>query len=279
MSEIILGIDVEEWYQTLAFHHLQREETIYSWPSRAPDGIQWIVKILSETHQSATFFVNGKLAEHFPELIPMIQAREHEIACHGYHHLNLYSLDPDEVHSEIQLARNIVTDVTGEDISGYRAPNWSVTPAMLWFWDLLKKHRFQYDASVLPFKTPWFGSPLDQRAKRAAKEADVTSVYPSILSYGPLKIPLGLGILLRLYPYPFTKFLIAQLEKQNLSVQLNIHAWELAEQPPPPASGLFSKLLTRVAYAQIRYKLKRLLSEYKVIGFKQWLTKNEYMID
>ncbi|MFC1854159.1 polysaccharide deacetylase family protein [candidate division CSSED10-310 bacterium] len=278
MPEIILAIDVEEWYQTLTFEKYRGEAGIMTWPGRADSGIQWILQALEETRNSATFFVNGELAEHFPGLVHQIAAQGHEIACHGYCHQNIHHVERQKFGADVAKATAILQTLIENKPLGFRAPNWSLMPDMDWVFEALTAQGFVYDASILPFKTPWFGISMPGTLKPRRHETGLITIYPSIVPYGPFKVPLGLGLLLRLYPYPVTKFLISTLLRQGSPVQLNSHAWELAESPPPWATGYFSRFLTKAALGSIRQKMKKLLTEYNVIGIQRWLVKNERFI-
>lgn len=53
-----------------------------------------ILDLLAAAKAKATFFVLGKQAEQYPELIARIAAQGHELGEHGYGHLNAWKADP-----------------------------------------------------------------------------------------------------------------------------------------------------------------------------------------
>ncbi len=53
-------------------------------------------------------FVLGKLAERFPHVVKEIQADGHEVACHGYGHVEIAQLSPDEFLSDLRRAKDLL---------------------------------------------------------------------------------------------------------------------------------------------------------------------------
>jgi len=50
----------------------------------------------------------------------------HEIASHSYSHIVTPNLEPEEFRKDIRKSKDILRNIIGEDIIGYRAPKWSV---------------------------------------------------------------------------------------------------------------------------------------------------------
>src|SRR3989338_8241478 len=85
-NQNILTIDFEDWHQVLSRrissglvssqHHISRQ-------------LDFLLNTLRAHKTKATFFILGMLAEKYPELVKRISAEGHEIASHGYCHLNL----------------------------------------------------------------------------------------------------------------------------------------------------------------------------------------------
>jgi polysaccharide deacetylase family protein (PEP-CTERM system associated) len=104
-------------------------------------------------------FVLGKLAERFPYLVKEIQADGHEVACHGYGHLPIGQQSREEFLADIRQAKDLLEQITGEKVCGYRAPDFSVVPSTLWAFDALAEAGFEYDSSVVPGRLPRYGIP------------------------------------------------------------------------------------------------------------------------
>ncbi|MCS7119986.1 MAG: polysaccharide deacetylase family protein, partial [Candidatus Bathyarchaeota archaeon] len=88
----ILTIDIEE-----VFHaEYARQYYNYDIKYRTPKNIQIVLNLLSAHNVEATFFVVGEIAEKFPEVLKMIDDQGHEIAFHGWSHISLHKLSPEE---------------------------------------------------------------------------------------------------------------------------------------------------------------------------------------
>ncbi len=141
----LLSIDVEDWFQV---ENLKEAIDIDSWSkktSRIDRNINLILTILGERNIKGTFFVLGWIAEKYPYLIRKIHDEGHEIACHGYNHELVYSLSSDKFHKDVLNTKNILEDIIGEQIIGYRAPSFSITD---WAIDILSELGFRYDSSL-----------------------------------------------------------------------------------------------------------------------------------
>ncbi len=70
-----------------------------------------ILDLLEEHDAKATFFVVGKQAEKFPEIILRQEAAGHEIANHTYTHPSANT--PEELEAELQKTSEAIHDITG----------------------------------------------------------------------------------------------------------------------------------------------------------------------
>jgi polysaccharide deacetylase family protein (PEP-CTERM system associated) len=156
MSEImsygppVISIDVEDWPQSTWDRKLPITD-------RAAENTRCVLRLLRETEVRATMFVLGKFAERFPHVIREIQADGHEVACHGYGHLEIARQSPDEFLADICHSKDLLEQITGEKVKGYRAPDFSIMRNTLWAFDVLVEAGFEYDSSVMPVKHPRYG--------------------------------------------------------------------------------------------------------------------------
>ena len=116
-----------------------------------------ILDLLDETERKATFFVVGKLAEYRPQLVKLIAARGHEIALHGQNHVAMFSLSPAEAKEEVTTAFKAVTDITGAEIFGFRAPFFSLKKENIYLLEILADLGLLYDSSIFPTALPRYG--------------------------------------------------------------------------------------------------------------------------
>jgi polysaccharide deacetylase family protein (PEP-CTERM system associated) len=104
-------------------------------------------------------FVLGKLAERFPHIVKEMQADGHEVACHGYGHVEVSLQSPDEFLADICRSKDLLEQITGEKVKGYRAPDFSIVRKTLWAFDALSEAGFEYDSSIVPVRLPRYGIP------------------------------------------------------------------------------------------------------------------------
>jgi len=144
---IALTVDVEE-----GFHGL--------WPSaqsvmkhyRPPRGdfirpLKSILNLFERYHMNSTFFVLGEIAQIFPEVVEEIYDLGHEVASHGYFHVDLTKISLGTLEETERKNRSILARITGEVPMGFRAPFARINPAII---SMLSKIGYVYDSSVVP---------------------------------------------------------------------------------------------------------------------------------
>ena len=102
-----------------------------------------ILKLLDKYGIKATFFVPGRTAERYPDLIKAIDAAGHEIGCHGYDHELFADYSIEEQNEIIDRAQAEIGQHTGKKFLGFRAPTGDPTPDTV---DLLEKKGFIYSS-------------------------------------------------------------------------------------------------------------------------------------
>ena len=117
---------------------------------RVAENVKKILDLLDRFRCKATFFMLGSVAESLPELAPLIAAKGHEIASHGYSHTLLSDMDRQQFSDELLRTGQILFEQTGRRPVGYRAPQWSVSPRTPWVDDTLTEHGYLYDSSRTP---------------------------------------------------------------------------------------------------------------------------------
>ncbi len=88
-----------------------------------------ILTILNNHNAKAVFFVTGQWARNNPDAIRAIDAAGHEIGNHGDNHKHMPTLSKEDMAAEIQGCHNAVYDITGKDMTLFRAPysDWNDT--------------------------------------------------------------------------------------------------------------------------------------------------------
>jgi peptidoglycan/xylan/chitin deacetylase (PgdA/CDA1 family) len=120
-----------------AFH---RNSPIFGWPitrlrssARAvaltfddgpnPDATPAILDALAARGVKATFFVLGRHAEQWPELVARVAAGGHSIGNHGYYHRKLHFKSPRYVREDLTLGTRAIERASGVRPRLFRAPH------------------------------------------------------------------------------------------------------------------------------------------------------------
>lgn len=126
---------------------------------RYPRLTREVLDFLDAREVRGTFFVVGEVAEAEPELVREIASRGHEVGLHGWRHVPLTDLDPDGFRADVKRGKELLEQLAGTPVAGFRAPTFSLVPQSRWAVDVLAEEGFAYSSSVLPAMNPLFGDP------------------------------------------------------------------------------------------------------------------------
>ncbi len=84
-----------------------------------------ILETLDKEKIKITFFITGRWAKQFPDLMQQIVDAGHEIGSHGYQHLDYGSLGLDKNEEQIQKADEILSKYTMKKIALFAPPSGS----------------------------------------------------------------------------------------------------------------------------------------------------------
>ncbi|WP_226688829.1 polysaccharide deacetylase family protein [Ruegeria arenilitoris] len=99
-----------------------------------------------------SFFAPGWVVEQYPDAMQAILKDGHEIGHHGYLHEDPTNHSASEQTYWFERALESHKRVLGNVPKGYRAPVYNVTQAVI---DLLNKHEFDYDSSLMADDVPY----------------------------------------------------------------------------------------------------------------------------
>jgi peptidoglycan-N-acetylglucosamine deacetylase len=121
-----------------------------SFPSYLDVLVPRVLSFLKARNLTVTFFIVGQDAalEKNHEVLRSIAAAGHEIGNHSFQHepwLHLYS--ENEIEVDVTLAEEHIGAATGQRPTGFRAPGYSLGPAVL---EVLARRGYHYDASTFP---------------------------------------------------------------------------------------------------------------------------------
>ncbi|MCB8817237.1 XrtA system polysaccharide deacetylase [Desulfosporosinus shakirovi] len=268
----ILTIDLEEWFH--ANYHDDVFDNQKSYKVRIIQNTERLLSLFDENNAQATFFVLGYVAEKHPQLIRDIAAAGHEIASHGYAHQLIYKQTPSEFEEDVSQAKQLVEDIIGTSVKGYRAPSWSITPQSLWAWEILQDLGFVYDASVFPIETYLYGLPTAPRfpyhPKYNGKILKLLEVPSSTVRLLNKNIPFAGGFYFRALPYPVISQCIKTVNKEGQPAIVYLHPREIdPEQPRLTLSGKES-LIHYYGINGCEQKLLRVLKKFEFTSIEKY---------
>ncbi len=81
-----------------------------------------LLSVLREAHVPATFFVVGKMADRYPQIVREIAQDGHELANHTYSHPNMSRLSDEAVINELEQTRQVIRRLSGQEAYLFRPP-------------------------------------------------------------------------------------------------------------------------------------------------------------
>ena len=176
-------------------------------PERVPQLTERYLKFLDQRRVQATFFVEGRTARRYPQLISEIAASGHELACHTDTHPALETLSPEEFRNELERNLEALFRAGVKHVQGFRAPYFSLTASTSWAHQVLGELGFRYSSSVLPEKNPLYGwAEFGQEVRYIDGIIEIPMTTGPL---GPLRIPFGGGVYFRALPTPALKLLFS----------------------------------------------------------------------
>ena len=88
-----------------------------------PDATPAILDALGERGVKATFFILGRHAERWPDLVARVAREGHSIGNHGYYHRKLHFKSPAYVRDDLRLGTERIEAATGRRPRLFRAPH------------------------------------------------------------------------------------------------------------------------------------------------------------
>jgi polysaccharide deacetylase family protein (PEP-CTERM system associated) len=261
----IFTVDVEEYFQVHAFEGVIRRSQWPALPSRVEQNVDVLLDLLAENDVIATFFVLGWVAERHPHVVRRIAAAGHEIASHGWWHYRVTSLQPEEFREDIRSSKALLEDISGQHVTGYRAPSFSITPDSQFAFDVLLEEGYLYDSSIFPIRRSnygWPGAPPIPHVKNCTNGSLLE--FPLATSLlGPFRIPAAGGGYLRQFPLSLVQRAFREHSAEGVPAVFYIHPWELDPEQPRIRVGPLTRLRHYRGLGSSRACIQRLLQEFR----------------
>ncbi|MDK8464250.1 XrtA system polysaccharide deacetylase [Marinobacter sp. SS13-12] len=230
-----LTIDVEDYFQVAALAEAVDRNDWASMEYRVEANTDRLLELFSQRGVKATFFTLGWVAERSPELVRRIQKAGHEIASHGYSHQLVYNQTPDVFRDETRKSKQLLEDITGEPITGYRAASYSITAQSRWALDILCEEGFTWDSSIFPVHHDRYGMPGTPHEPYRLEAPGGGTLIEFPLSTCPLgnyRLPIAGGGYFRLYPYWLSRWGLGKINRAGQPFIFYLHPWEIDTGQP-----------------------------------------------
>ena len=258
-----MTIDVEDYFQVEALASTIDRRDWESFPRRVERNTERLLHILAENGVEATFFVLGWVAERHPGLVRRIVSTGHELASHGFGHLRADRQSPAEFRSDARRSKQILEDLGGVPVRGYRAPTFSIGDASKWAHAILAEEGYRYSSSVYPVRRDLYGTPAAPRAPFYPAHGVLEIPLTSVKVLG-IDMPASGGGYFRLLPYPVSRALLRHAARVNTAPAIfYLHPWEIdPEQPRHGSPSWKSRFRHYCNLDRTEPRLRRLLGDF-----------------
>ena len=270
-----LSVDVEDYFHVSALAGAIPRSSWDSMEYRVEASTRKLLGLFDDFGASATFFVLGYVARRSPALIREIHEAGHEVACHGLSHELIYRQSPTKFEEETRVSKEILEDIIGDDILGYRAASWSITQDSLWALDIICKLGFRYDSSIFPIRHDRYGIPgASQHAGTISSPGgqEIVEFPPSTVSLPGVRLPVAGGGYFRIFPYSLTRFGLRRINRRaGQPFMFYMHPWEFDPEQPRFDASRLSRFRHYTNLDQTEPRLRRLLGEFQCTSAKNVL--------
>jgi polysaccharide deacetylase family protein (PEP-CTERM system associated) len=256
-----ITVDVEDYFHVEAFASSISPENWQKYELRVENNVERILELFSRYQVKATFFILGWVAERIPGLAGCIAGAGHELGCHGYAHQHIHRQSPSEFREDVQRARRLLMDQTGQSVQCYRAPSFSITSKTLWALDILAEEGFTVDSSIFPAQHDLYG--IADAPRFLHRRNGLIEFPPTTIRKAKTSIGAAGGGYLRLFPYLITRWAIRHInEVEGQPAMVYFHPWEIDREQPRIAAPLKSRLRHYTNLEKMFGKIERLLQDF-----------------
>jgi polysaccharide deacetylase family protein (PEP-CTERM system associated) len=268
LPRVILSFDVEEHHRIEAAAHLAIDSrTQEDSRARVEPATQWLLDQLDERSIKATFFIVGEVAQRNQSLVRRIYDHGHEVASHSWSHERLHRLNPDAFRDDVRRSKDVLEQITGAPVVGYRAPTFSVVRQTAWAVDVLAELGLLYDSSIYPVRHDRYGMPCAPREPfwACGARGGILEFPPLTMRLPRVNLPIGGGGYFRLLPFIMMRYALHQMRRtfRVPVAMLYFHPWEFDNEQLQLPLGRFARFRTYVGISRSRARLQRLLDKYR----------------
>lgn len=225
----MLTFDIEEWFHA-NYEGLPQVPT----PGKGSNfraHMDKLLQLCADNGCKGTFFVLGCIGEQYPDVVQAIAREGHDVASHGYAHQLAYSQTFEEFRDDVKKSVDILEQLTGDKVRGYRAPSWSIVERNLYYLEALEQLGLEYDASIFPVKTFLYGIPTAPREIYRpvvnGRELNLYEVPMSVMEVAGRRIGYSGGFYFRFFPRFVIERAIRAANREGRSSIVYLHPREI----------------------------------------------------
>lgn len=276
MSQIenAITIDVEDWFHILDAEGAPRRERWHELESRLERNTDHLLQVLSDHGARATMFWLGWAAERFPALVRRCHQQGHEIASHGHEHILAYEAGRTAFAEDARRSRQLLEDLTGDRVLGFRVPGFSFTEQTPWAYEVLAEQGYVYSSSVFPAARGHGGMVGANPARNTVHTPAGSVIEFPITTVGVSRFRVCIfgGGYLRITPWPVLLGVSRLHNLRGNPVIYYLHPREV--DPEQPRMKQIPSLRYFKYYVNLRStepKLRRLLSSLRFEPLRTWI--------
>ena len=260
-----LSVDVEDWFQVGAFEGVIDRDSWDSLGCRVEDNCLAILDMFARADVKATFFTLGWVAERYGPLMRRIVDAGHELASHGWDHERVFRFDKASFAADLERSRKVLEDASGQRITGYRGPSFSIDQRTPWAYMALHEQGFEYSSSVAPISHDHYGWREAPRfAFKPLPWSNLVEIPVTTAHFAGRRLAAGGGGFFRVLPYGFSRWAIRQVNREDRRPAVfYFHPWEIDPlQPRVPNASMRSRVRHYTNLAVMAEKLEQLIREF-----------------
>ena len=262
----VLSMDVEEWY------HLDYIRELSNSPNYSMmDGLHRYIDLLDRFKLTSSFFVLGEIAYDLRKTLNLINDKGHDIGSHGWDHKRPLNMSLKDFKHDIVKSKNMLENIIGKEIIGYRAPCFSLDRKRL---NIIYESGYKYDSSRIDFGLhPLYGKinmdGFENYSKNIYMKDNFFEFEVSTTKFINKNIPISGGGYLRILPWFFTNSLLQNYLSNNELYVFYIHPFEFSKKKSPSLNNIS-------IFNQYRFSRGRLSVYNKMVNLIDLLNDNSF---
>ena len=260
-----LSVDVEDWFQVGAFEGVIDRSNWDGLSDRVERNCSAILDMFAKADVKATFFALGWVAQRHGPLMRRIVEAGHELASHGWDHERVFRMDRAGFTADLERSRKVLEDASGVQITGYRAPSFSIDGRTPWAYMALAEQGYAYSSSVAPITHDHYGwRDAPRFAFKPLPWSDLIEIPVTTAQFAGRRLAAGGGGFFRVLPYGFSRWAIRQVNtRDQRPAVFYFHPWEIdPDQPRVTGASLRSRVRHYTNLGVMSAKLEQLVREF-----------------